>query len=93
MKSIGGEEAENGTQSFYGAGEVDGRKAVDGRNAVQGVKTAQDDFELVDELEKRSGIPVPDAVKEIRTAPVLHEKQCEAEGMKDVVREFLLAVR
>ena len=80
MKSIGGEEAENGTQSFYGAGEVDGRKAVDGRNAVQGVKTSQDDFELVDELEKRSGIPVPDAVKEIRTAPCCMRSSVKQRG-------------
>lgn len=69
-------------------------KAIDGETengvtSLQGEKAFHGDFELVDELEKCSGVPVPDAVREIRTAPVLHEKQCETGGMKDVVREFL----
>ena len=50
---------------------------------------AKDDFELVDELARLSGVKVPRAVEEIRTAPVLHEKQCETAQMKDVVKEFL----
>lgn len=58
-------------------------KAVDQEQADKG------DFELADELEKYSGVPLPGAVKDIRTAPVLHEKVCGAEEMKDVVREFL----
>ncbi len=49
----------------------------------------QGDFELVDELSRLANVAVPRAIEEIRTAPVLHDKQCEAEGMKDVVREFL----
>ena len=47
------------------------------------------DFELADELEKLSGVKIPAAVEEIRIAPILHDKQCEVDGMKDVVKEFL----
>lgn len=47
------------------------------------------DFELADELSRLANIAVPPAIEEIRTAPVLHRKQCEVEEMKDVVLEFL----
>ncbi len=58
-------------------------------NAVGKGDKDKDDFALVDELAGLSGVKVPQAVEEIRTAPVLHKKQCEAAQMKDVVREFL----
>ncbi|MBR6326020.1 MAG: threonine synthase [Lachnospiraceae bacterium] len=47
------------------------------------------DFELVDELSRISGVQVPKAIEEIRTAPVLHDKVCDADKMKDAVRSFL----
>ena len=47
------------------------------------------DFELVDELSKLANVEVPEAVEEIRTAPVRHTAICEKDGMKDVVRDFL----
>ncbi len=58
-------------------------------SAIGRADGAKDDFELVDELARLSGVKVPRAVEEIRTAPVLHEKQCETAQMKDVVKEFL----
>jgi threonine synthase len=48
-----------------------------------------DDFELVDELSKISGIKVPNAIEEIRTAPVLHDKVCDTEKMQEMVEEIL----
>ena len=48
-----------------------------------------DDFALVDELSRISCVPVPRAVEEIRTAPVLHRIECEKDGMKKAVEEFL----
>ncbi len=51
--------------------------------------SAWDDFALVDELCRISGVEVPAAINEIRTAPVLHRTECERDGMKDVVRRFL----
>lgn len=47
------------------------------------------DFELVDELTKLSGVKVPVAVEEIRSAPVRHKTVCEVNEMPTVVREFL----
>ncbi|MBQ8306629.1 MAG: threonine synthase [Blautia sp.] len=55
-----------------------------------GEKTEQlDDFTLVDELSRKSGVKVPAAVEEIRTAPVLHDRVVDAADMPDTVREIL----
>lgn len=47
------------------------------------------DFELVDELSAISGVAVPKAIEEIRTAPVRHKTVCEAADMKKTVKDFL----
>ena len=49
----------------------------------------QDDFALVDELNKLSKVPVPAAIEEIRTALELHKKTCAVEQMEQVVKDFL----
>ncbi len=48
-----------------------------------------EDFELVDELNKLSGVKIPQAIESIRTAPILHDTVCEIEGMLDVVEKKL----
>ena len=48
-----------------------------------------DDFALADALSGLSGVAVPAAVEEIRTAPVLHNHVCDKEEMKAVVKKFL----
>lgn len=58
-------------------------------NAIDAKYDAMGDFELVDELSGLAKVKVPQAIEEIRSAPVLHEKQCDVEQMKDVVKEFL----
>ena len=50
---------------------------------------ATDDFELIDELERTSGIKIPPAVSELRTAPVVHTRVTEKTGMKTAVEEIL----
>lgn len=50
---------------------------------------SQPDFQLVDELSAISGVKVPRAIEEIRTAPVRHETVCEVEEMQSVVKKFL----
>ena len=50
---------------------------------------AWEDFELVDELSKLGNVEVPNAIEEIRTAPVLHDTVCEVEEMEAVVKKFL----
>lgn len=47
------------------------------------------DFELIDELSRISGTGIPNAIEEIRTAPVRHKTVCETHEMKHVVRTFL----
>ena len=47
------------------------------------------DFELVDELSRISGVAVPNAIEEIRTAPVRHKTVCEVQDMEKTVRGFL----
>ena len=48
-----------------------------------------DDFALVDALSALTGISVPGAVEEIRTAPVLHDTVVDAEEMPETVRKIL----
>lgn len=57
--------------------------------AIDGKYARMDDFTLVDELEKISGVSVPDAVEEIRNAKVLHTRECDSEQMEAAVREIL----
>ena len=47
------------------------------------------DFELVDELNKLSGVKVPQAIEEVRTAPILHDKVCDKSEMEKTVKEIL----
>ncbi len=49
----------------------------------------EDDFALADRLSRIGGVPIPEAIAEIRTAPVLHDFQCSREGMKEAVETFL----
>lgn len=58
-------------------------------NAIDGKYDRMTDFELVDELSALANVPVPAAIEEIRTAPVLHDHVCPKEEMKKTVEAFL----
>ena len=58
-------------------------------NAIDPAYDSKTDFELVDELSKLGNVAVPQAIEEIRTAPVLHDTVCEVDEMVDAVRNFL----
>ncbi len=58
-------------------------------NAIDPAYDSKTDFELVDELSKLGNVEVPQAIEEIRTAPVLHNTVCEVDEMVDAVRNFL----
>ena len=58
-------------------------------DAIEPAYDAEDDFELVDELNKVSKTAIPKAIEEIRTAPVLHDTVCETAGMEDEVKKIL----
>ena len=55
--------------------------AVAGKNAVAGL----DAFVCSDELEARSGMPVPQQVKALRSLPIRHTAHCEKSGMAQAV--------
>ena len=57
--------------------------------AIDGKYDSRPDFELVDELEALSKVKVPQAIEDIRTAPVLHKTVCEVGEMESVVKKFL----
>ena len=58
-------------------------------NAIDSKYDTMSDFELVDELSKLSGVKVPQAIEEIRTAPVLHDTVCDADKMCAEVKKIL----
>lgn len=58
-------------------------------NAIDKKYDNMSDFELVDKLSEISGTAVPNAIEEIRTAPVLHDHVCEKSEMKQTVLDFL----
>ncbi len=58
-------------------------------NAIDPKYDSMDDFALVDELSKISGVKVPNAIEEIRKAPVLHDTVVGKDGMKEIVQKIL----
>ena len=60
-------------------------------NAIDDSYERMSDFELVDELSKLANVEIPQAIEEIRSAPVIHDTVCEVEEMEKVVRQFLMS--
>ena len=58
-------------------------------NAIDASYDSQSDFAQVDELARLSGVPVPQAIEDIRSAPVLHDTVCEKEDMCKEVKRIL----
>ena len=58
-------------------------------NAIDEKYDVMKDFDLIDELSKLSGVEIPNAVKEIRNAEILHKTVCAPEEMKQEVLKFL----
>ena len=57
--------------------------------AIDGKYKGMDDFALIDELSKVSGTKIPNAVEEICSAAVLHDRVCETVKMQETVEEIL----
>ena len=57
--------------------------------AIDEKYASMSDFELVDELTKLANVAIPNAIEEIRTAPVRHNNICEVDEMQQVVKNFL----
>jgi threonine synthase len=58
-------------------------------NAIDAKYDSMSEFELVDELSKIADVVVPNAIEEIRTAPVLHDRICDGDKMQAMVEELL----
>lgn len=57
--------------------------------AIDSKYARMEDFDLADRLSELSGVKVPKAIEEIRTAKVLHDHICEKTEMKKMVMNFL----
>ena len=58
-------------------------------DAIDSKYDSMTDFELADELSKISNVAVPQAIEDIRTAPVLHDTVCEVNEMSSSVKKIL----
>lgn len=58
-------------------------------DAIDSKYDSMTDFELVDELSKISNVAVPQAIEDIRTAPILHDTVCEVNEMSSSVKKIL----
>lgn len=58
-------------------------------NAIDSKYDSIGDFELVDELSKIANVKVPNAIEEIRTAPVLHDSVVDVPDMPAAVKNIL----
>lgn len=57
--------------------------------ALEAETESKSDFELIDQLSEISKTKIPQAIEEIRTAPVLHKMVCETEKMQEMVEKIL----
>lgn len=58
-------------------------------SAVDESFSEKDEFELLEELKKISGMELPQAIKDILDADILHHIECDVEQMEQTVKEIL----
>ena len=58
-------------------------------SAIDPKYAEEEDFALIDRLHELSGVKIPQAIEDIRSAEVLHRTTCAREEMESVVRGFL----
>ena len=49
-----------------------------------------DDFDLIDKLNEISGVKIPQAIEDIRSANIIHKRVCEKDGMQETVENILM---
>ncbi len=57
--------------------------------AVFGDQGDKEEFAIIDDLHKASGVKIPEAVEEIRNAQIRHRRECDVDQMEAVVAEIL----
>ncbi len=58
-------------------------------NAIEAGDDTLTDLELTDKLHELSGVAVPYAIEEIKSAPVRHDLVCDKDAMKQTVKDIL----
>ena len=58
-------------------------------SAIDAENANADEFALLPKLQEVSGVPMPQAIKDILDAKVLHDLECDADKMKDTVKGIL----
>lgn len=58
-------------------------------DAIDSSYDKMSDLELIDEMCRISGVKIPAAIEDIRTAPVLHDRICAKEDMQKTVEDIL----
>ncbi len=57
--------------------------------AIDGEYQSEDEFALLEELKRVSGTELPQAIRDILDAKALHTLECDADKMKELVRDLL----
>lgn len=60
-------------------------------SAIDEKYQGQEDFDLINELERVSGTEIPHAINEIRNAEIMHTLECDIDAMKETVKSILKA--
>ena len=58
-------------------------------SAIDRKYNGQDDFKLIEELQKVSGTELPNAIKEIMNAEIRHNTECDVDQMEQTVKNIL----
>ena len=58
-------------------------------SAIDPKYKGQDDFKLIEELQKVSGTEIPNAIKEIMNAEIRHNTDCDVDQMEQTVKNIL----
>lgn len=58
-------------------------------SAIDQKYKGQDDFKLIEELQKVSGTELPNAIKEIMNAEIRHNTECDVDQMEQTVKNIL----
>ena len=83
------EETADGTPTVIASTASPYKFAASVVHAIDPAFSAENDFGYIDRLRELSGVPEPNAITEIRSAKILHDRETTAETLPDTIREIL----
>lgn len=57
--------------------------------SITDISSAKDEWDIIDMMEKISGVEIPKAVTEIKEAEILHDIECDIKDMRNIVEKIL----